>query len=315
MIERPDATALLAGPLGQWLAEQDAVRDETRAKANRRMYWGIGFAAAVAFIVIIAGGPIPLAGQLGFFIGAGGFAWSEWTKRPVLTRIKGGINGAIAKALGLDYSTSVSDMRQFDCARAFGLVPTFDKSVLEDQWSGDLRGLPFSLHEAKLTEERGSGKSRRTVTVFAGSLMAIGFARSFNGTTLIERKGSHKSFLGLFGADKDTITVNGTRLDRIDTVDPAFDDMFSVWSNDQVEGHYLINPSYVEKLVAVETAFSGDKVRALFNAGTLLIVLENGDLFESGSLDSGDDHRLLEQSITQFGTLADLAIQLNERPR
>lgn len=315
MIERPDAAALLAGPLGQWLHDQTAMREQARSKANRRLYWGIGAAAAVAFMVIVAGGEIGLAAQLGFFIGAGGIGWAEFSKRPAVTRIKAGINGAIASALGLRYSVTVADLRHFEQARTFGLVPSFDKSTFEDEWSGDLRGMPFCLHEAKLTEKRGSGKSRRTVTVFAGSLLAVSFARTFRGTTLIERKGSRKRFLGLFGDDKDTVTVNGIRLDRIDTVDPAFAETFSVWSNDPVEGHYLVNPSYVERLVAVEQAFSGDKVRALFNAGTLLIVLESGNLFESGSLDAADDRRLLEQSISQFGTLADLAIQLNERPR
>ena len=44
-------------------------------------------------------------------------------------------------------------------------------------------------------------------------------------------------------------------------------------------------------------------------------VLHTGDLFESGSLDAGDDRALLERTIAQFGSLVDLANTLNERER
>ena len=70
-----------------------------------------------------------------------------------------------------------------------------------------------------------------------------------------------------------------------------------------------------ERLIAIEQAFAGEKIRALFKGGDLLIVLESGNLFESGSLDATDDRRLVEQSITQFTTLSDLAMRLNERAR
>jgi hypothetical protein len=315
MIERPDADTLLAGPLGSWLSGQSSERAEARVQAQFRFLLAVGAAAAVAFAAILYSGEIVIALQLGGAIGIGGYAWSEWAKRPVVNRIKDGINGAIAQALGLSYALTVRDESDFERARAFALVPSFDNRKLEDEWAGEVGGRPFHLHEAKLTEERGSGKSRRTVTVFTGVIMAVGFARDFTGTTLIARKGSHKRFFGLIGEDKETISPNGVQLQQIDMVDPRFADSFSVWSNDPVEGHYLIDPLYVEKLVAIEQAFAGDKIRALFAGGQLLIVLEGGNLFESGSLDAGEDRRLLEQSIAQFGTLADMAIQLNARGR
>lgn len=64
-----------------------------------------------------------------------------------------------------------------------------------------------------------------------------------------------------------------------------------------------------------EQAFAGEKIRALFKGGDLMIVLESGNLFEIGSLDATDDRRLVEQSITQLTTISDLAVRLNERAR
>lgn len=315
MIARPDPDALLAGPLGTWLHAQSGLRASTRTKAQNRFYWAVGAAALVAFGIIVKGGPVLLAAQLGAMIGVGGFAWMAWTSRPVEVRIKAGINSAIAQALGLDYSTLVTDPQPFERARAFELVPPHDQAATEDQWSGTLNGQRFCLHEAKLTEERGSGKDRRAVTVFAGVLMAVTFARQFSGVTLIRRKRRGLGLIRTLLGDRDAITINGQRLQRVDLVDPRFEDSFEVWSSDQVEAHYLVNPSYGERLIAIEQAFAGEKIRAVFVAGELLIALESGNLFESGSLEAADDRQRLEQTIAQFGSLADLAVQLNERPR
>lgn len=315
MIRHPQADALLAGPLGSWLEGQAEWRDVVRRKAQRRFHIALGVAMAVAFGIVVSGGEIAVAAQLGFFIGLGGFGWMAWTRRPAEVQIKAAINTAIANALGLEFSTQVTDPRPFERARSFELLPAHDQAETEDQWSGALDGQPFCLHEAKLTETRGSGKNRRTVTVFAGILMAVGFARAFTGVTLIRRKSKGIGLLRTLLGRGDAITVNGLSLQRVDLVDPRFDDLFEAWASDRVEGHYLIHPAYVERLIAVEQAFAGDKLRAVFAEGQLLIALESRNLFESGSLEASDDRRLVEQTIGQFGALADLAMQLNERAR
>lgn len=313
MIERPDADALMAGPLGSWLSAQNDARAEAKAKASYRRKLGIIAAVVVAVVVLaFSRGDVGLALQLAFFTGAGGFAWAELAKRPVINRIKGGINGAIAEALGLKYATEVTPGESFERAKTFELLPSYDNSNFEDLWWGTVGEQPFTLHEAKLTEERGSGKNRRTVTVFAGSILSIGFNRQFLGTTIVERQGEHTKF---FGGEKEEVTVGGVLLARCDMTDPTFEDRFTVWSDDAVESRYLVHPDYISRLVAVEEAFAGENIRALFREGELLVVLESGDLFESGSLESGDDRMLLERSIAQFGALADLATKLNERPR
>jgi hypothetical protein len=314
MIERPDPDALLAGPLGQWLHEQNHGREEVKARAAKVRNWGIAAACAVAVaIILFTQGNIGAALQFGFFTGMAGFGIAELIKRPMLNRLKGGINAAIAKALGLDYSLEVTPGKTFERAQQFEMVPSHDDSHFQDLWWGVIGGQPFTLHEAKLTEERGSGKNRRTVTVFEGSIISIGFNRRFTSTTLIEPDGERRKFL--IGREKEQATIGGLPLERVDVVHPGFEDRFTIWSNDQVEARYLVHPEYVERLLAVEAAFSGEDIRALFHEGDLLIALKTGDLFESGSLEAGQDRTLLERTIAQFGSLADLAVALNERAR
>lgn len=312
MIGRPDPDALLAGPLGAWIASQEGARTEALAKSRKRTFWGICAAVAVAVAIVLFGGQITTALEVGFFVGLAGFGFAEMARRPVINRLKTGINGAIAEALELKFASAMTPGEGFARAKTYGLVPSYDDDSFEDMWSGVLDGRPFVLHEAKLTEESGSGKNRRTVTVFEGSILQIGFARKFNGITLVERHGRHTSW---FGSERETIEVGDVELTRCDMVDPQFEDAFTVWSNDQVEGRYLVHPEYIERLIAVETAFAGKNARALFLEGDLTLVLETGNLFESGSLELGDDRTLLARTIDQFATIAELATRLNERER
>ena len=314
MIVRPDPDTLMAGELGTWLKGQDAVRAGARAKAGWWQKSGIGAACAVAFGIVVIGGDIGLALKIGLVIGAAGFGIGEWVKRPVIRSIKGGINGAIARALDMAFDVDVTPGAEYTTAKAFQMFPNYDRSNFEDCWRGAVGAHSFLLYEANLEEERSTGKSSTWVTVFRGSIIEIGFARRFQGVTLVERAGRRKRLFGLLG-DAEEIKLGGIDLARIDMVDPRFGEDFAVWSNDQVEARYLVHPEYVERLMKVEETFSGEKIRTLFTDGSLIIVLESGDLFESGSIDSSNDRRLLESTIEQFGTLVDLAATLNERPR
>ncbi|WP_296678938.1 DUF3137 domain-containing protein [Novosphingobium sp.] len=312
MIERPDADALLAGELGQWLIAQNAERAEVKRKAAHARRNGL-IAAAVLFVALALAGRIDWGFKLAFGAGALGFAWAEWSKRPMLAKLKGGINGAIARAIGLDYSAECEAGQTFDQSCLFGMVPKFDKSNFSDLWWGLVAGQPFTLHEARLTETRGSGKNRHTVTVFEGQILSIGFNRRFNSTTLIEPDNARRRFF--VGAEKEQATIGGLDLGRVDITNPLFEDRFTVWSDDQVEARYLIHPEYVERLLAVEKAFAGEDIRALFHGGDLLITLKTGNLFESGTLDAGEDRAMVQLAINQFTALADLAETLNEKAR
>ncbi len=314
MIERPDADELMAGPLGQWLSDQNAERAAVKAKVSRWRMFAIAGAVAVALVVLVLSRwNVATALQLGFFTGLGGFGIAELVKRPMIDKLKGGINGTIAKALGLEYAVNCEPGQTFEWAKQFDLVPSHDNAHFQDLWWGVISGQPFTLHEAKLTEERGSGKSRRTVTVFEGQIMSIGFNRRFLGTTVIEPDGERRKFF--VGGEKDRATIGGVDVARIDLTDPRFEQRFTVWSNDQVEARYIVHPEYMERLIGIETAFAGQDIRALFHEGDLLITVKTGDLFESGSLDAEDDRRLLEATIAQFGSLAELAAKMNERER
>lgn len=302
----------MAGPLGDWLTSQNASRDEAKAKSLK--YTSLGIIGAViggaAGLLLFRDFDVAMFGAMAPF-GIGTYL-AHNARKQVTDALKTRINDTIAQALGLQFAMSGFSPDCYERAGTFGLLPSHDDETLEDEWSGSLGEQQFRLHEAKLTEERGSGKSRRTVTVFEGTMMTVTFARRFHGITMVERDGRHRS---LFGFQKDSIEIGGVELAHVAMVDPRFEDAFNVWSNDAVEARYLVHPEYIERLIAVEEAYAGKNIRALFHEGELLIVLETGNLFESGSLEASEDQMLLERTITQFQALTSLASKLNERPR
>jgi len=312
LIERPDPDALLAGELGQWLAGQQSLRDEAKAKVKNRRQLAIGGALVVAVFILVLTRDIEATLWFGFVLGAAGFAWAAAAGAPVTRAIKAQINGAIAKALDLEFSIDCAPGDEWQRASAFGMLPSNDKQSFEDRWSGNLGALPFQTYEAHCQEWRGSGKDRKLVTVFRGAVLSVAFTRRFHGTTLIEGDGKRRKW---FGGEKEEIELDGVVLQRCDMVDPTFEERFTVWGNDPVEARYLVHPEYIERMTAVEQAFAGRNLRALFCGGALTILLETGDQFESGSLEASDDRTLLARTIDQFCSLSDLAQRLNETPR
>lgn len=308
MISLPDVDTLMAGGLRDRL---DALSAE-RAKTKERMIWtgagGIVVAALVAFILTMFGGA-ELAYVFAPVIIVGALAWANQIRQKTIDLLKQEMNGAVATALDIDYSVQAFPGQEFENARTYGLLPTYDDRYLQDQWHGSVDGTDFLLYEAKLTETRGSGKNRRTVTVFEGILLRFQFARAFLGTTLLKREGFK---LTLFG---DTKSYGGQKLERIKMVDPTFEDTFDVYGTDQVEARYLVHPAYCERLLELERQFEGERLAALFLGGDLIVTIQCGDIFESATLNPAKDRERLARTIEQFASVVNLVKLLNERPR
>ncbi len=311
MIERLDIDALMAGPLGRWLEQQAAVREEARKATWNRRWIVLAIALGLGAIALFGFGldftqAIWVSGGAGFM----GMVWAQGPVSKAVKAVKIGINDAIADALGLTYSHDCQGGEPFDLAKACRLLPSHDRARFEDHWSGQIGDIPFSLHEAWLEERRGSGKNRRWVTVFRGIIMQVGYSRRFHGTTLLARNNAFRQF---FGGKKDSIEVIGRQLDYAAMTHPDFEDRFDIYTSDQTEARHLIDPLYVERLIALEGSYRGEDVATIFHEGSLVVTLKAGNMFESGSIEARDDRRRISITIDQFARIADLTRELNSR--
>lgn len=312
---KADVQGLMRGELGDWLSQQTSMRDAAKKKAFDR--WFTGGVILLPVLSFLWFAPFGFGDLKLFAAGAAIVGLGGWGYKPIQeakNTIKVGINCAIARDLGIHYDHEVEPGLEFHKAREYGLVPSFDRDGFEDRWYGELSGNSFNLYEAHLEERRGSGKNRRWVTVFRGAIINMPFGREFRSTTLLQRKGKHDKWFGL-GSRKDVIDLGGHRMQYVDQVHPAFENVFEVWSDDQVEARVLIHPSYVEHLIALEKAFHGKAVRALFTDGQLVIAVEGENMFESGSMKAEEDAARAQETAEQFGALANLMLAINQTKR
>jgi Protein of unknown function (DUF3137) len=302
MIERPNIDSLMAGGLGQWLEEQGTVREEAKkATKSRRVKVVIALVVLAVVAMFFVSMDFVFWGVI--MLGMAGFVWAQGPVSKAVKDVKVGINEAIAGALGLTYSHDCEPGQPFALAKECRLLPSHDRASFEDQWSGTIGEIPFMLHEAKL-------ENQRWVTVFHGLVMSVGYARRFHGTTLLARNNAFRKF---FGGKKDSIKVIGMELDYAEMVHPDFEDKFDIYTTDQVEARHLIDPVYVERLIALESSYRGEDVATIFHEGSLVVTLKAGNMFESGSIEARDDRTRLATTIDQFARVADLARELNSR--
>ncbi len=202
--------------------------------------------------------------------------------------------GAAAKLFG-GASDDPAPTPAFDVLKKARLLPSYDSRKFEDLIEGDRAETHFSLVECKLTEQRGSGKNRRTVTTFQGLLFHIQYPDRFLGRTLVARQGWWK---GLFG-DKE--------LQKVDLVSKELEDSFTIYSNDQVEARALLTPDRMERLIALERHFKGGKLRGIFEGDHLTLALEADDQFEAGSIWKTlvDPERYIT-ALTEIGLVCDV---------
>ncbi len=249
-------------------------------------------AAVTQFIIAGAAGVVLALALLAIWRpgATGGGEWG-WILAGVLAVGGFGIGGAIlsgtargvknellpqvAAYCGARYAMTVSDASAIGRFRAEKLVPGYDRSSFEDEIAGERHGAAFTLFEAHLRDVRRDSKGRTTtVTVFRGQLLRVAFPQNFLGRTIVLRDaGMFNAFLNL-----------GTKLQRVGLVDPTFEKIFEVFSTDQVEARYLLTPTFMERLLELETLLKGKKARAAFAEGDLLVAIEGGNLFEPGSM-------------------------------
>lgn len=156
---RADVDSLMQGELGQWLAGQSEMREAARQKAHWRWTWGAAIMLPVLALVWF--GIDASAGLRAIVTLFGATVFGIWGYQPIdeaKKTIKVGINSAIARALGIEYSAEIEPGEEFAAAGQYRLLPRYNRSNFEDHWHGTLEGHPFSLYEAHLEERRGSGK-------------------------------------------------------------------------------------------------------------------------------------------------------------
>lgn len=212
---------------------------------------------------------IPLMVTVGLFA----WAWSVVSKTK--HKLKIFLAEKVCGFFDLVYAPG-GDGFPLDWFAGLALVPSFDRSTVEDRITGRHDQVSINISDAKLKKRQRSGKRTSYRVVFQGLLCAFSFPKRFNGRTVIT--GDQGKIFNWFQG----MSVPG---ERVHLEDPRFESAFEVYSSDQVEARYLLTPTFMERVLALSEKYRSSTLRLAFDGDRLLLSLDiRADSFEAGSV-------------------------------
>ena len=157
-----------------------------------------------------------------------------------------------------------------------GLIPSYSKETNEDQISGEYSGVKLQLFETHLQKFKNRGKNSRLVTVFNGLIINLSMNKNFSGKTVIKQdKGAVGNWFG----------NRFSGLENVKLEDPEFEDIFEVYSTDQIEARYLLTVSFMERLLELADIFDNAEIQICFEDNNLLMIIPlRKPIFEPGPI-------------------------------
>ncbi|KCZ93269.1 DUF3137 domain-containing protein [Hyphomonas johnsonii] len=281
------------------------------AKARQARYVG----GAVGVLGVLLGLFVAKMPFLAFVGAIVGFSFVWWGGRDLAhlgKEAKALLVTPVARQFELGFNAEPGQVDSIHKLREIGIVPAWDRDSYEDLVTGQRKGVDFELFEAHLEERRQStdakGRTRtHWVTVFRGQCLRFAFDKTFYGRTLVTRDAG---FFNRFGG--------GKGMQKAALEDPEFEKIFEVYTTDQVESRFLLTPDLMQKLVDMEKAFHGGKLKCCFDEGELFITLQGSDLFEPGSMFKRlDDPERVRELLKDFAAVFNIidAVMANRRER
>lgn len=203
-------------------------------------------------------------------------AFAVWQHRKLSKTYKTIVVRRVVGALGQDLAYS-ADSRF--TKQDFLAMDLFNRRAeqwrAEDEICGRKNVVSYSILEAKATRTEGSGKNRRTVTIFKGVIVRLDFNKHFQGHTVVIPHSEGQILGGLFGESSSRGRKEICRMDNVE-----FENAFSVYATDQQEARYILTPKLMDLIMGARVRIN-DGVRMSFHDNSVFMTLPGqGDRFE-----------------------------------
>ena len=245
---------------------------------NRRK-WAIGLFAVLApftgwvdyMLLLVWSSRDHHGAGLTVLLAGGLYTWVTAPKRVYARAYKNRILPDIAALFGLSYD--LGGGLPLGGLKATGILPSYDRMRSEDRFAGIYRGAKIAFAEIELSQRRNNGKRTHYVTVFKGLGVLIDMPqRKFYGHTILVQDGTG---IGEWLREK----TSG--LARADLVDPVFERKYSVFTDDQTEARYLLDPAMIERINAVGEVHVAEKISVSYYKDQVFMLLScDRNLFE-----------------------------------
>lgn len=152
-------------------------------------------------------------------------------------------------------------------------------------------------------------KSNRYVKrkkIFQGICILLTMNKNFKGRTVVLKD------KGLFNVFKQ---ING--LQRVKLEDSVFENLFEVYSSDQIEARYLLTTAFMERMLKLTGLYDGKNIQFSFKDNQLLLAISTKqDMFEACSFfRSNVNKKKIDRVFNQFYTVFSVVdiLKLNQK--
>lgn len=243
------------------------------------------------------------AGVTVFVLGAL-YAWVTHPRRQYAKAYKLKILPDFAKLFG-DFTYDLKGKVATYKMEPSKILPNHDRCDSEDYFSGTYKGVDIEFSEVDFKQRRRSKNRTYYVSVFKGLVILLDMnTKRFYGHTMLDK---NKGKIGEWFKQK------SSKLKRANLVDPAFEKMFDVYTNDQVEARYLIDPVMIERLKGLQMEYGGEGMTAAFYDSKMLILIESKhNYFEPAELEiPATDPRSILSMKKEIGEILSLIDRLD----
>ena len=192
-----------------------------------------------------------------------------------------------------------------DLFRNSGLFTSPDRYHTEDLIQGRVGKTDFccaEIHaEERKTRVNSKGQtSHYWVDIFKGFFFIADFQKDFQGHTTILRNSLFK------------LSSSGS---RVKLENPDFEKTFDVYSTDQIEARYLLSPSMMERLLALDREFNKNITISFRDSNILIAIPESRNHFEASIWKPMDDLSQLKNDFSMIHALVSIVEDLNLNTR
>jgi hypothetical protein len=270
---RPEFLALGAfykQELEPWLASQEGRRQ--KASRLRWLIIGGGLAPLAVWLVVVLSGD--WSGFWLFVIVVLGIIVVAIGNAP-LAKLQADVKAFVMEKLAGFFNFTYTAKPDFVHIGHFidlHMLPLHNKLSLEDGIDGEIKGVPFRMVEAHLTQRRGSGKSRKDVTVFRGLLLSLPHAPTGDDAASVWRRDAGQ-------------WSTGEGWGEVSIGDSDFDSAYIVHSDSKETACRLLDADTRRAFAALDERADVDEVRLGIIDDHLLLAFSLGtNSFEAGKM-------------------------------
>ena len=249
------------------------------------------------WLITLQSGQDDTAAGVTILFGAALYAWVTKPRRDYKKAYK---NKLLPDIAGLFGEFVYNDQGKIPMTRLkpSKIIPSHNSYDSEDLFIGNYKGVDIKLSEIHLARK----SKDSTVTVFKGLVIFLtDGAKRFHGHTIVVKD---KSKLG------EWFKKQASSLKKANMADVEFERIFDVFTSDQTEARYLINPLIIESLKDLsEDSGPNGMMVSFYESNVLLLVGSSHNHFEPAKLEvpatSEKDLLVLKREFSQVLDLVD----------